>query len=220
MHVAKFVFNAFQENTYVLYDDTHACAIVDPGCNSPEEEQMLTDFIEGHQLKPELLLNTHCHVDHVLGNAFVAKKYDLELITHKGEAEQLERVAQYAPMYGIIYQKSPAPSKFLDEGDTITFGKTELEVLFCPGHSPASICFVHRPSKNIIAGDVLFQGSIGRVDLPGGNGDTLMKSIVEKLLPFEDDFKVYPGHMGETTIGEERRSNPFILAYLSGQKIF
>ena len=210
MDIAIFTFNAFQENTYVLFDETNECAIVDPGCNSTEEERTLVNFIDDKGLKPTLLLNTHCHIDHVLGNKFVSDKYGLELTSHKDEKVVLDANVMVSSMYGVQYKLSPDITQFVDEGDTIKFGHTELQVLFTPGHSPASISFFHQPSLQLIAGDVLFQGSIGRTDLPGGNFDTLIASIKTKYYPLGDDVRVYPGHGPSTTIGEEKRTNPFL----------
>lgn len=210
MHIAVFPFNAFQENTYVLFDDTLECALVDPGCNSPEEEQTLINFIESKNLNPVLLLNTHCHIDHVLGNKFIADKYGLELTSHKDEKVVLDANVMVANMYGVQYTQSPDITQFLEEGDTISFGNTILKVLFTPGHSPASISFFHEKSKQLIAGDVLFQNSIGRTDLPGGDMATLISSIKNKYYPLGNDVVVYPGHGPSTTIGEEKVSNPFL----------
>jgi len=210
MNLAVFTFNAFQENTYVLFDESLECAIVDPGCNSFDEEKTLSSFIESKGLKPVLLLNTHCHIDHVLGNKFVADKYRLELTTHKDEKAVLDANVMVANMYGVQYTLSPNITQFLDEGDTATFGNTALEVLLTPGHSPASISFFHKESKQLIAGDVLFQNSIGRTDLPGGDFDTLISSIKTKYYPLGEDVKVYPGHGPFTTIGEEKMNNPFL----------
>ena len=209
--VAKFTFNPFQENTYLLYDDTKECIIIDPGCFTQNEKDQLANFIEEKKLKPVRLINTHCHLDHIFGNRFVAEKYNLELEIHKGEVPVLEAAPMVSANYGIPFpEPSPPATKFLEEGDIVKFGETELEVLFTPGHSPASISFFCKKDKYVIAGDVLFQGSIGRTDLPGGDFPTLISMIKEKLLPLGDDVKVYAGHMGTTTIGAEKKSNPFL----------
>jgi len=210
MNVISFTFNAFQENSYILYDDTNACVIIDPGCNSPEEEQILVKTIEDHGLTPVRLINTHCHIDHVFGNKFVADKYGLELESHKGEIPVLEVVPQLAKMYGLSVTPSPPITKFLDEGDQLTFGNTNLDVLFTPGHSPASISFYSAKDKILIAGDVLFQGSIGRTDLPGGNFDLLINNIKTKFLTLPEDVVVYSGHGPSTNIGFEKAHNPFL----------
>ena len=210
MEVAVFTFNEFSENTYLLYDATKACIIVDPGCNTAEEQQLFSDFIETNGLKPEKLINTHCHIDHVLGNRYVFEKYGLELIAHKGEIPVLAAADISSKIYQISYDPSPEITVFLEEGEFVEFGDTRLEVLFTPGHSPASISLFHRESKQIIAGDVLFQGSIGRTDLPGGDFDTLIASIKNKLFPLGEDVIVYSGHGPSTTIGNEQKLNPFL----------
>ena len=211
MELAQFTFSPWSENTYVLYDETGEACIVDPGCNSQDERNQLKDFIESKNLKPTVLVNTHCHIDHVLGNKFVAETYNLPLTAHKGEQIVLDNMVQLAMMYRTPYQKSPDITLFLDEGDQLRFGDTALEVLYTPGHSPASISFFHRESQQLLGGDVLFKGSIGRTDLPGGNLDTLLGHIRNKFFPLGDEVRVYSGHGPMTTIGEERRSNPFLI---------
>lgn len=210
MDVSIFTFNAFQENTYVLFDDTKECVIIDPGCNNPEEQKTLSDFISSNNLTPVRLLNTHCHIDHVLGNKYVADTYSLVLEAHKGEVAVLESCKMVANMYNIAYTESPAISTYIDEGEEIKFGNTTLEIFFTPGHSPASISFFNREQGILMAGDVLFQRSIGRTDLPGGDFDTLILSIKTKFYPLEDGVIVYPGHGPSTTIGEEKAANPFL----------
>jgi len=212
MEIAIFTFNPFAENTYIVYDDSKECAIFDPGCYDPGEHNQLTDFIESNGLKPVRLVNTHCHIDHVLGNKFVAEKYNLPLISHRGEAMVLSMQPQISIMYGLAYNPSPEITEFLEDGDELSFGNTTLKVLFTPGHSPASISFYNEESGIVIGGDVLFQGSIGRTDLPGGDFDTLAKSIKEKLYVLPDEVVVYSGHGPSTTIGEEKRTNPFVRA--------
>lgn len=208
--IKSFTFNAIQENTYVLYDDTLACVIIDPGCYDADEKQELKDFVVANKLKPIHLLNTHCHIDHVLGNAFIKRTFGLKLYIHPKETEVLRAVKVYAPHYGMpMYEESEADA-FINEGDQIKFGNTILDILFVPGHSPGSVAFVDKASKTVISGDVLFYRSIGRSDLPGGNHQTLIQSITTKLLPLPDDFKVYPGHGQSTTIGDERKLNPFL----------
>jgi glyoxylase-like metal-dependent hydrolase (beta-lactamase superfamily II) len=214
MKVQSFTFSPFAENTYILYDDTNSCVIVDPGCYGHEEEKQLSDFITTQKLKPVRLINTHCHIDHVFGIPFVTRQYELKPEMHRGEVIVLQFAPQSGMMFGTPVEPMPEPGAFIEEGDVITFGNTKLEVLLTPGHSPASICFYHRESKQLISGDVLFKGSIGRTDLPGGDYETLMNSIFTKLLELDDDVKVYPGHMEPTTIGEERRTNPFIHEWL------
>lgn len=209
--IASFTFNPFQENTYVLYDETGECVIIDPGCFNKKEEQQLTDFIASKNLKPVQLLLTHSHVDHIMGNAFIHEKFGLKPILHRDEEAQLQAGPMYAQMFGVTLNPSPSPAGYLEEGDTVRFGNTELEVIFTPGHSPGEISFFCRKENFLIAGDVLFLGSIGRTDLPGGDYDLLIKTIKEKFFPLGDTVKVYPGHGPETNIGYEKKSNPFLI---------
>ncbi len=208
--VVSFTFNAFQENTYVLYDETKECIIFDPGCSNAAEKQELVSFIEQNNLKPVRLINTHCHLDHILGNGFIANKYDLSLEIHKGELPVLAHAPRSAAMYGVAMEPSPEPTHFIEEGDVITFGKAQLIAILTPGHSPASLSFYCVQDNFVIAGDVLFHMSIGRTDLPGGDFNTLINSIKTKLFILPDETKVYPGHMQATTIGFEKENNPFL----------
>ena len=211
VRVGCLTFNPFQENTYIVSDETLECIIFDPGCYYASERQQLVDYIKDNQLTPKRLINTHCHIDHVFGNQFVADHYDVGLEIHEGELVVLNYVPQVAKMYGIpLPDTLPAPARFIKEGETIKFGNTSLVAIFTPGHSPASLSFYAERDQILIAGDVLFEGSIGRTDLPGGDHSTLIKNIKEKLFPLGDDVKVYPGHGNSTTIGEERRTNPFL----------
>lgn len=207
--VHSFVFNPFQENTYVLYDETRECIIIDPGCYDAEEKQELVSFIEAHDLTVQLLLNTHCHVDHVLGNYFVKEKYKVNLLIHPKEQYILKAVTAYAPNYGLNNYEESQADAFVDEGDTIRFGNQLLEVIFSPGHSPGHVVFYHPGDKILIGGDVLFYNSIGRTDLPGGDHDQLIGSIRRKLFALPDTVKVFPGHGPAITIGFEKRTNPF-----------
>jgi hydroxyacylglutathione hydrolase len=208
--VQSFTFNPIQENTYVLYDESRECVIIDPGCYDAAEQAELSAFIEKNGLKPVRLLNTHCHLDHVFGNAFVAEHWKLGLEIHKKDLPVLDALIPTAKLYGMHAEPSPPPSAYLDEGDLVAFGNSSLEIAFTPGHSPGSISFFSRPDKFIIAGDVLFFGSIGRTDLPGGDYQTLIDSIKNKLFPLGDDMKVYSGHGPATNVGYERANNPFL----------
>ena len=210
IEVKSFVCNPYQENTYLLFDETKECVIVDPGMYSGPEQNAVLNFIKDEGLKPVRLLNTHCHIDHVLGNKFICDTFGLLPQFHKGELPVLTAVPSYAPQMGIRYELSPMPETFLEESGTISFGNSTLELIFAPGHSPAHLCFYSKADQFLIGGDVLFYGSIGRTDLPGGNFDTLMKSIKKKLLVLPDDCTVYPGHGGETSIGFERNNNYYL----------
>jgi hydroxyacylglutathione hydrolase len=214
IHIKSFIFNSFEENSYVLYDETGDCIIIDPGCHLPDEEQELADFVSKNNLKPVRLLNTHCHIDHILGNYFVSNKYNLLPEYHRNEIRVLESSAYVSQLYQIHLNPSPAAVSFLDEADLIRFGNSELSIIFTPGHSPGSLTFFSQKEKFMISGDVLFMQSIGRTDLPGGSYEVLMDSIISKLLPLGDEIRVYSGHGPETTIGAERRSNPFLREHL------
>lgn len=210
IHIKSFVCNPYQENTYLLYDDTGVAVIIDPGMYGPHEEQRFGDFIHAEGLRPELLLNTHCHIDHVLGNRYCFEEYGLLPQFHEGELPLLVEVQNYAPQMGMRYDVSPIAETFLPPSGTIAFGQNELELIFAPGHSPAHLCFYNRKADFLIGGDVLFRGSIGRTDLPGGNHQQLLDNIVHKLYVLPEETVVYPGHGPETTIGHEKTTNPFI----------
>jgi hydroxyacylglutathione hydrolase len=209
LKIQVFVFNPLQENTFVLFDETNECVIIDPGCAETDERYELSDFISENKLEVKLLLNTHCHVDHVLGNYFVKEKYKVPLLIHEKDTATLKAVKVYAPHYGFFQYQETEPDRFLNEGDIITFGNQSLSVLFVPGHAPGHIAFYDAKNKILIGGDVLFYNSIGRTDLPGGNFETLINSIHQKFFSLPDDITVYPGHGPETTIGYEKRTNPF-----------
>ncbi|WP_026951354.1 MBL fold metallo-hydrolase [Algoriphagus mannitolivorans] len=210
LSIHKFTFNPFQENTYLVFDDTGEAAIIDPGCHNNSERAELEDFITSHHLQPKLLLNTHCHIDHVLGNAWVKRKWNLDLWIHPYEAQVLKSVEVYAPNYGFHGYESATADKFLEEGGLITIGKESLKIIFVPGHAPGHVVFYHEKSGNCIGGDTLFRGSIGRTDLPGGDHDLLLSKIKSELFTLPESTIVYPGHGPETTIGFEKIHNPFV----------
>jgi hydroxyacylglutathione hydrolase len=204
-------FNAVQENTYVLYNEQKECMVVDPGCYSDEEKETLISFIDENNLQPKMLLNTHCHLDHVFGNKFIAEAYKLTLQIHKNEEEVLQMAPASGLMFNFPFDNYQGELIFLKEGDTVSLGDDSLKVIEAPGHSPGSICFYCEKQKFIIGGDVLFYQSIGRTDLPGGSHESLLKNIKEKLFTLPEDVKVYPGHGPATTIGEEKKYNPYLL---------
>ncbi len=211
IQIKSFAFNPFSENTFILFDETKDCVIIDPGCYDTHEKQELSNFIKDNALNPVRLLNTHCHIDHVLGVKYVAEMYGLDLEFHKMEMPVFESTEMVAQMYGLPNVELPVvPSSFLDPADVIEFGASKLDIIFVPGHSPGHIAFVNKDQKFAISGDVLFYGSIGRTDLPGGDHNTLIDSIKSKLLPLGDDFTVYSGHGPETNVGFERMNNPFL----------
>jgi len=211
MKVTCLTFNPFQENTYLLHDDTKECVVVDPGCYEQSEQKELLRYIQENDLNVVRLLNTHCHIDHVLGNKFVADTYGVELEIHEEDLQTLRSVPVYAPVYGFpMYAATEPKATYLKEGDIIKFGNTELQVIFAPGHAPGHVVFYNEQDKVCIGGDVLFKGSIGRTDLPGGDFNTLINSIRTKLFTLPEDTVVYPGHGPETTIGYEKKYNPFL----------
>ena len=210
IYIECLTFGPFQENTYIVFNDNNEAIIFDPGCNNSQERELLSSLIERKKLQVVKLVNTHCHIDHVLGNKYVADKYGVSLEAHELEKTVLDSCEMVSSMYGIPYEKSPSIKTWINEGDNFSLGKEQFEVLLCPGHSPGSICFYHADSKSCIGGDVLFQNSIGRTDLPGGDYNTLISSIKNKLFLLPDDTRVYSGHGPSTTIGFEKKTNPFL----------
>ena len=210
MNIKILTFNAFQVNTYILYDDTKACVIIDPACYEPHEEEELFRFIKEKELHPVALLLTHGHVDHILGCKTVATKYTLKPLMHHDALPFIEKSQEQGMMFGFNVKEPDIPDVFLKEGDTIQFGHQKLQTLLAPGHADGSLCFYNESQKVLISGDVLFHGSIGRTDLPTGNYNTLISSITEKLMVLPDDVEVFPGHGPSTTIGFEKEYNPFL----------
>ncbi|GHE58887.1 MULTISPECIES: MBL fold metallo-hydrolase [Roseivirga] len=208
MHVKTFTFNPFMENTYVVYEEGKG-VIIDPGCFDPAEESQLVSYIERESIHIEKILNTHGHIDHVLGNAFAMRQFNAPLYIGENDLDTLRSVEAYAPSYGFQKYTPSQPDFFLKEGDTVEVGSGQLEVLFVPGHAPGHIAFYNRKDGFLIGGDVLFHESIGRTDLPGGNYDTLIASIREKFFKLNDETLVYPGHGIPTTISHEKKYNPF-----------
>ena len=210
LKIKSFVFSPIQENTYLLYNEFNDCLIIDPGCYFPEEKDELKAFITQSGFKPKMLLNTHCHLDHVFGNKFIAETYELILQLHEKEKHMLELAPTSGLMYDMPFDNYAGEYIYLKEGDIVKLGDDELKVIEAPGHSPGHICFYCAKQNFIICGDVLFNRSIGRTDLPGGDHETLLKNIREKLFVLPDETKVYSGHGPVTTIGEEKVENPFL----------
>lgn len=208
--IKAFTFNPVQENTYVLFNESKECIIIDPGCYFDAEKEDLKSFINNHKLKPRLLLNTHCHLDHVFGNKFIAEEFKLTLNSHILEKEILEMAPASGLLFNLPFDNYQGKVDYLKEGDVVTLGDDTLMVIHVPGHSPGSVCFYCEKQKFIIGGDVLFQNSIGRTDLPYGSHEDLLNNIKEKLFPLPADVKVYPGHGTPTTIGREIKENPFL----------
>lgn len=206
--IETFTFNGFQENTVVLYDALKNCVIIDPGCYTRDEQQALLGFISANDLKPVALLNTHAHIDHVLGNSFVQRTYNIPYYLHKSDLPTLNSVSNYAHLYGFEgYDVSPEPTHYLEDQQQLVFGGIELNVLFTPGHAPGHVVFYNKENQFVINGDVLFNGSFGRVDLPGGDITILKNSIFNTLFKLPEDTVVYCGHGPTTTIGQEKKTN-------------
>ena len=210
IHIKKFTFNPFQENTYIAYDETKECIIVDPGCYDENENSILKTFIEQENLKPVALVNTHCHLDHIFGNKFVADTYNLSPVMHKLDLPMLEYAPMAASKYGVHLGEIPEVTNFIEEGDVVKFGNSEFEIIFTPGHAPGHVCLVNKKENITLSADVLFHLSIGRTDLPMGDHETLLSSIREKLFTLDPEMVIYPGHGPKTTIGFEKANNPFL----------
>jgi hydroxyacylglutathione hydrolase len=211
LQIQSFIFSPIQENTYILYNELKECIIIDPGSYFDEEKEAMKTFIEQNHLVPTMLLNTHSHLDHVFGNKFIAETYNLPLQLHEKEKAVLEFAAVSGLKYNMPFDNYTGQLIFLKEGDKIIIGTDELEIFETPGHSPGHIIFYCRKQNFVISGDVLFQRSVGRTDLPGGSHQTLLNSITTKLLVLPDETKVYSGHGAVTTIGEEKKYNPFLI---------
>lgn len=210
MTVQSFTFNAFMTNCYVCHDGGEA-VLIDPSCATSSEQHQVVDYIEDNDLTVRHLLLTHGHIDHIFGCAFFSQRFDQSFKMHAADRAFLAQAPQQAQAFGVQIDPPPVPDTFLEEGDTVAVGGTTFDILHTPGHSPGSICFVDAASEQAITGDVLFQGSIGRVQgLPQTSLSQLMASITEKLLPLGDTMTIYPGHGPATTIGQERQTNPFL----------
>jgi glyoxylase-like metal-dependent hydrolase (beta-lactamase superfamily II) len=211
--VKTFIFNPVQENTYVLYNEKKQCCIIDPGCYFEKEKQELKTFVQKSGLEPVLLLNTHCHLDHVFGNKFIYDTWRLKLHIHEKEKVVLDFAPASGEMWELPFENYAGELVFISEGSRIKVGSDELEIRYTPGHSPGHVCFYSEPDCFAISGDVLFNGSIGRTDLPGGDFDVLINSIQTQLFTMPDETKIYSGHGPMTTIGLEKMNNPFVKLY-------
>ena len=210
MKVFKLVFSPIQVNTYVLADQSGDCAIIDCGCYNKNEFSALVDLIESKNLKPVLLLNTHCHLDHIFGNKFVYDKYKLSPYSNELEEPNRKNAVNHALLFGLSMDPPPEPAGFISDLQKIVFGDTTLLSLHVPGHTAGSIAFYSELDGCVFTGDALFAGSIGRTDLPGGNFDTLLKSIKNQLLTLPGQTIVYSGHGPDTTIEREINSNQYL----------
>lgn len=208
--IEKLTFNPFQENTYIVHDG-NSCVIIDPGCYEKHEQEALVQFVDSKKLTPVALLLTHAHIDHVLGCSFVLSKYDIDFYMHKEDETTLNSVPNYAHIYGFpAYTPPKFPNKLLNGGEKLKFGEIEIEVFFTPGHCTGHVVYYILENESIINGDVLFSGSFGRTDLPGGDLIILKQSIFETMFSFPDETVVYCGHGPETTIGTEKQTNAIL----------
>jgi glyoxylase-like metal-dependent hydrolase (beta-lactamase superfamily II) len=210
LKIEKFVVNPLQENTFVLSDETRACIFIDPGFYFDVEQEEIIDYVKDNKLKPVKITNTHCHFDHIMGVEFIRGQYKIPFYAHPDDAFWVEQAVFQGKMFGFEMEPVQAPDYFFQENEPLKFGNTEFQVIHVPGHSPGHVVFYSEKEGVLIGGDVLFHGSIGRTDLPGGNYETLIAGIKEKLFRLPDETKVYCGHGPETTLGFEKASNPFL----------
>jgi len=211
MKVHRKVFSPIGVNTYILEDGSGKGAIIDCGCYDEPEFNELQEFLETEGIEPVLLLNTHMHLDHIFGNRFMLERYGLR--THSSFLEEMNRISsvKHAMFYGLSMKPPPEPEVFLTDGQIISFANSSLKTIPVPGHTAGSIAFYHEVTNSVFTGDALFAGSIGRTDLPGGDYDTLLRSLRSRLLILPDDTRVFPGHGPESTIGFEKANNPFLV---------
>jgi hydroxyacylglutathione hydrolase len=208
--VKTFIFNPFQENTYLLYDETKECIIVDAGCYTQSERAELEDFINQNQLEPKFAIITHGHIDHILGNAFIKERFNIEILGQPEDLFLIQSAVNHALMFGLSIDDVPSIDRNINDGDVLKFGNSTLRVIHTPGHSLGGICLYSDTDNFVITGDTLFRESIGRTDLPGGNYNQIIETIKTKLLSLSENVKVYPGHGEPSTIGWERGNNPYL----------
>lgn len=211
LFIQSFCFNPFEENTYILYNESKECAIIDPGMYNSGEESELSAFIRDNALTPMMLLNTHCHIDHIIGNHYCIEKYKVPFYCHRNEVPVLNAGRATASMYGLRYTESPQPDHFIKENEEVRIGNDVLKALFTPGHSPGSLSFYSAENNFVVSGDALFFQSIGRTDLMGGSHPALIRSIRTELLILPENTRVYSGHGPVTNIGHEKVYNPFLV---------
>jgi hydroxyacylglutathione hydrolase len=211
INIEHFIFNELEVNSFVLSDDSGSCIIIDPGCKIPVQQQKLKDYINSRRLQPTAIVLTHGHFDHVAGTGWAKHEFGCPLVMHRDDLFLVKGAVQHASLFGIRLEEPPAPDRFIEEGETVTFGEAAVSVLHVPGHSPGSICLYSEKDNLLVCGDVLFNGSIGRTDLFGGNHEQLIRGIREKLLVLPPETVVWPGHGPSTTIGSESVTNPFLI---------
>lgn len=210
MKIKLFVFNAFQENTFVISDPEGKAMIIDPGCNTPSENETLRSYIREKNLRPLAVILTHGHVDHILGVPFCCAEWSIPVWIHRDDVGLYSQAPVYGQVFGLKVNSLPEPDKYIDEGEKLQCGEITLEILHVPGHSPGGIAFYIPEEHVLFPGDILFNGSIGRTDLPGGNHQRLVDGIRNKLLVLPGETIIWPGHGPATTIEDEKSGNPFL----------
>lgn len=217
MKIAKLTFNPIEENTYVVWDSTSECAVIDAGNSSDRENAVLSNFIAEHNLRPVLAVNTHGHFDHTLGVEYLRKTYGVRFALSSKDQFLIDTAAVSGTIYGIKIGAMPTIDLDLESVDSVAFGQTRLEVIRTPGHTPGHVALYGPTQKVLFTGDTLFRESIGRTDLPGGDYSWIMKSILENIIPLGDEVQVFPGHGESTSIGHETMYNPFIVEVLNDE---
>lgn len=205
----RFVFNDFQTNCYILYDASYEAVIIDGGANSHSELKQLHDFIEENHLIPKYIMNTHGHLDHVCGNYYLESHYRIPILMNFEDNFLVDNSLVLAERFGYTIEQPPRPDKNIKDHEILKFGDTKIQVIACPGHSPGGVAFYVPDDGIIITGDTIFMESVGRVDLPGGNYDQLMESIIKRIFTLPSETIIYPGHGPDTTVGDEKKYNPF-----------
>jgi len=208
IEVHCFTVGPFQENTFVVVHDSQKISIIDPGVSNSHEEMTLKNLIQDCHLPVQQIINTHCHIDHVLGNDFCVQQYKAPLYYSAKDEYNLERAIQMSELWSIPYKPSPLANSYIEEGDSILWGESGVDIWHVPGHCSGHLAFIDHENRCIFSGDVLFYESIGRIDLPGGDADEIEKSI-QRLYTLPDDYIIFCGHGQPTSIGHEKIHNPF-----------
>ena len=211
LKIKSFTFNPYQENTYLIFDDSKEAVVIDPGNYEAYENELISKFIDENKLQLKKIILTHCHIDHCLGNKYLNEKYGAELLIPFDERDLYKNVENIATLFGFANYSHLDENKYLKEKDKIEFGNIKLDVLFLPGHSPGHLAFYCKKENICFSGDVLFYNSIGRTDLPGGDHDTLINSIKNKLFLLNPNTIIYPGHGQKTILKNEMKDNPFLI---------
>jgi hydroxyacylglutathione hydrolase len=209
-NIKTFVFNPFQVNTYIVSDNIGNAIIIDPACYDKHEEKIISEYIESNSIKIQSVILTHAHIDHILGASYIQNKYNAEVLAHKQSEYFLRQAHDHGMTYGFMNVVSPVVNKYVEDGESIQLGQIMFKVLYTPGHADGSICLFESDSQIVFSGDVLFNSSIGRTDLPTGNLNLLINSIQTKLFTLPENTTVYPGHGAVTSIIQEKTSNPFL----------